>query len=42
MENQSSITSLMSAFSRAFHTENEACPVFSDTNYIQAVLKGNK
>lgn len=31
MENQSSITSLVSAFSRAFHTENEACPVFSDT-----------
>lgn len=31
MENQASITSLMSAFSRAFHTENEACPVFSDT-----------
>lgn len=30
MENKSSITSLMSAFGRAFHAENEEHPVFND------------
>ena len=30
MENQSSITALMSAFGRAFHAENETHPVFRD------------
>ena len=31
MENKASITALVSAFSRAFHAENETNPVFSDT-----------
>lgn len=31
MNNKSSITALMSAFGRAFHTENEKDPVFADT-----------
>ena len=31
MENKASITALISAFSRAFHAENETNPVFSDT-----------
>lgn len=31
MENKASITSLMSAFARAFHTENEKHPIFADT-----------
>ena len=30
MEEKSSITALMSAFGRAFHTENEKLPVFRD------------
>ena len=30
MENKASITALMSAFGRAFHTENEPDPVFAD------------
>ena len=30
MENRSSITSLMSAFGRAFHAETEEHPVFRD------------
>lgn len=30
MENKSSITALMSSFSRAFHAENEKHPVFYD------------
>lgn len=31
MENKASITALMSSFARAFHFENEKCPVFADT-----------
>ena len=31
MDNKASITSLMSAFARAFHYENEKHPVFADT-----------
>lgn len=31
MENKASITALMSSFARAFHFENETCPVFADT-----------
>ena len=31
MENQSSITALMSAFGRAFHAEEEEHPVFRDS-----------
>ena len=30
MDNKSSVTSLMSAFSRAFHCENKKHPVFKD------------
>lgn len=30
MDNKASITTLMSAFRRAFHAENEAHPVFTD------------
>ena len=30
MDNKASITALMSAFGRAYHTKNEACPVFRD------------
>ena len=30
MENKASITALMNAFGRAFHTENEQHPVLSD------------
>ena len=30
MNNQSSITALMSSFGRAFHAENEDHPVFTD------------
>ena len=30
MNNKASITALMSAFGRAFHTENEDHPVFAD------------
>ena len=30
MNNKASITALMSAFGRAFHTENEEHPVFAD------------
>ena len=31
IENKSSLTALMSAFARAYHTENATTPVFADS-----------